>query len=54
VSEVRVNANVAQGLTQSAGAFIVLVLLIAGVVLYMQHKNPNANASGDKKKTLYY
>ena len=54
VSEVRVSANVAQGLTQSAGAFIVLVLLIAGVVLYMQHKNPNANASGDKKKTLYY
>jgi hypothetical protein len=51
INNVTVNANVTQGLSQNAALFILLVLVIAGIVLYMQYNNPSAD---DKKKTLYY
>ena len=49
VSAVSIDTTATQGFTQNTGLFMLAVLIIAGIVLYMQYRNPEA-----EKKTLYY
>ena len=46
VSAVKVNANVTEGMSEAAGLFLVLILLLAGVAVWLQYKKSD--------KALYF